>query len=121
IGHSEGGLIAPMVASVSQDVDFIVTLAGPGVPGIDILLEQQELIARAEGMSEQEIEDNRFINKIVLDYVTKHPGGDQLSDDVAKLMDSLLDVRQIQLPAGVSREDFIASETQSITSPWMVY
>ena len=37
IGHSEGGLIAPMVASDSEDVDFIVMLAGPGIRGDKIL------------------------------------------------------------------------------------
>ena len=37
IGHSEGGLIAPMVAAQSNDVAFIVLLAGPGLPGEEIL------------------------------------------------------------------------------------
>jgi triacylglycerol esterase/lipase EstA (alpha/beta hydrolase family) len=32
IGHSKGGIIAPMVASQSNDVAFIVMLAGPGLP-----------------------------------------------------------------------------------------
>lgn len=38
IGHSEGGLIAPIVATRSKDVAFIVLLAGPGVTGEQILL-----------------------------------------------------------------------------------
>ena len=38
IGHSEGGLIAPMVASKSKDVSFIVLLAGTGIQGDQILL-----------------------------------------------------------------------------------
>ena len=33
IGHSEEGLIAPMVAAESKDVSFVILLAGPGVPG----------------------------------------------------------------------------------------
>jgi pimeloyl-ACP methyl ester carboxylesterase len=40
IGHSEGGMIAPMVASRSKDIAFIVSLAGPGVPGHEILYTQ---------------------------------------------------------------------------------
>lgn len=32
-GHSEGGLIAPIVASKSSDVAFIVLLAGTGLTG----------------------------------------------------------------------------------------
>jgi len=42
IGHSEGGIIAPMVAARDPGVSFIVMMAGAGVPGRDILLYQQE-------------------------------------------------------------------------------
>jgi pimeloyl-ACP methyl ester carboxylesterase len=40
IGHSEGGAIAPLVASRSKDIAFIVLLAGPGVPGHEVLVTQ---------------------------------------------------------------------------------
>ena len=33
IGHSEGGLIAPIVAAGNKDVNFIVMMAGPGISG----------------------------------------------------------------------------------------
>jgi uncharacterized protein len=36
IGHSEGGMIAPMVAVKNRQVAFIVLLAGPGQKGLDI-------------------------------------------------------------------------------------
>ena len=39
-GHSEGGLIAPIVASKNKNIAFIVSLAGPGVSGYDILSKQ---------------------------------------------------------------------------------
>ena len=44
IGHSEGGVIAPMVAARDPDVAFIVMMAGSGVPGEDILVAQTLLI-----------------------------------------------------------------------------
>jgi len=53
IGHSEGGIIAPLVASRSDDVAFVIMLAGPGVPGDEILYLQTKLIARAAGVDEQ--------------------------------------------------------------------
>jgi len=49
VGHSEGGLVAPIVAARSRDVAFAVLLAGPGIPGDSILLLQQRLIATAQG------------------------------------------------------------------------
>jgi pimeloyl-ACP methyl ester carboxylesterase len=36
IGHSEGGMIAPMVAVKNQTVAFLVLLAGPGITGQQI-------------------------------------------------------------------------------------
>jgi pimeloyl-ACP methyl ester carboxylesterase len=50
VGHSEGGLIAPMVAVRDPDVAFIVLMAGPGVGGVEILEAQQRLIAQAMGV-----------------------------------------------------------------------
>jgi len=53
VGHSEGGIIASMVAAESPaDVRFIVMLGGTGLPGIDIKSLQDAAVRRAEGMSE---------------------------------------------------------------------
>ena len=49
IGHSEGGMIAPMVAARSNDVSFIVLLAGPGQRGEDIIYIQLEMVQKAQG------------------------------------------------------------------------
>lgn len=40
LGHSEGGVIAPMVASTEKEVAFIVLLAGPGQSGSEVLRQQ---------------------------------------------------------------------------------
>lgn len=51
-GHSEGGAIAPMVAARNKDVMFVVMLAGQGCTGLDVLLQQNEAIFRAKGISD---------------------------------------------------------------------
>ena len=51
-GHSEGGAIAPMVAARNKDVKFVVMLAGQGCSGLDVLLQQNEAIYRAGGVSD---------------------------------------------------------------------
>ena len=54
IGHSEGGLIAPIVATAGgEEVAFVVSLAGTGVTGGEILKRQLDLIARANGVPEE--------------------------------------------------------------------
>jgi pimeloyl-ACP methyl ester carboxylesterase len=54
IGHSEGGIIAPMIASRSTDVAWIVILAGPATKGEETLLLQSDLITRAAGMTTEQ-------------------------------------------------------------------
>jgi pimeloyl-ACP methyl ester carboxylesterase len=66
-GHSEGGIIAPMAASRSKDVAFIVLMAGTGLPGIDILKAQAELISRVEGASEAELKYSRDAQQRAID------------------------------------------------------
>lgn len=51
IGHSEGGMIAPLVASRRKDISFIVLLAGPGIPCIDLLTEQNVAIYKSTELS----------------------------------------------------------------------
>jgi uncharacterized protein len=63
IGHSEGGLIAPIVASTNPDIAFIVSLAGTGVTGQQIILRQAEEAGRASGIPEKNIKRNSEINR----------------------------------------------------------
>lgn len=55
IGHSEGGIIAPMIAARNHDVAFIVMMAGPGVPGDEFLVTQFELVSEAAGRSHEAV------------------------------------------------------------------
>lgn len=50
VGHSEGGLIVPAVAAADPKTAFIVLMAGPGLPGDQLLLKQQALIAKSAGV-----------------------------------------------------------------------
>src|SRR3954447_3541765 len=67
IGHSEGAVIAPLVASRSKDVAFVIMLAGTGVPGDEVLMKQNERILRAGGASEQTIKDQVAALRAVMD------------------------------------------------------
>ena len=59
IGHSEGGFIAPMVAAKSDDVAFIVLMAGTGLTGEEILYLQAALIMKTQGVDDVKIAENR--------------------------------------------------------------
>ena len=108
IGHSEGGLIAPMVASKSKDVSFIVLLAGTGIKGDKLLLLQQKLIGKASGISDDDLQKSELINRKAFDIVNKSNNLEQLRTDLTKyIKQQLKDNPDAEKPAGMSDDDFI--------------
>ena len=71
MGHSEGGLIAPIVASTNTDIGFIVSLAGPGVTGQQIIIRQSEDISRLSGVKESDIRESTETSKKVYKILRK--------------------------------------------------
>jgi pimeloyl-ACP methyl ester carboxylesterase len=73
IGHSEGGAIAPLVAVRSQDIAFIVLMAGPGVPFDQLMYRQEADLMRAEGAPESAISANKALVQQVFAIVREEP------------------------------------------------
>ena len=122
MGHSEGGLIAPMVASKSKDVAFIVLLAGPGIQGDKLLLLQQKLIGKASGVSDEDLQKNELINRKVFDIVNKSTNLEQLNIDLTNyIKQTLKDNLDAEKPAGMSDDDIVKLEVKQIATPWMQY
>jgi uncharacterized protein len=109
IGHSEGGIIAPMVAARNHDVGFIVMMAGSGVPGDQILVEQTLLISRAEGMSEDVAEKNAAEEKELLALVAKEEDSRTLQEQIREKL------------AGQVKQPELGAQTAVLTSPWFRY
>ncbi|HKR14965.1 MAG TPA: alpha/beta hydrolase [Pyrinomonadaceae bacterium] len=87
VGHSEGGMIAPMVAARSKDVAFIVLLAGLGQKGEDVIYTQTELIQKAQGTSAEITTQNlalsRRINAIVKSETDEKRIEQKINEDLA--------------------------------------
>jgi len=118
-GHSEGGIIAPMVACRSEDVSFIVLMAGTGIPGDELLLLQQRLLGEASGMTENQLDANDVISSRAFEIVknSKNPERD-LSDFMIETYRSL---PKNQIPNGMTEVDFVNAQVNQMTSPWMKY
>lgn len=67
VGHSQGGLIAPGVASETGDVAFVVLLAGPSVTGRELIQEQSRAMLEASGV--ELIEERLEIARTMMDLV----------------------------------------------------
>ena len=123
IGHSEGGMIAPMVAARSKDVHFIILMAGTGLRGDQVLLLQQELIAKASGVPAAAIEKGKVTNGKAFQMIVHATDNEQLKTDLTNYLTQIINdsTSGITVPNGMSREQFISLQVNQTMSPWMQY
>ena len=121
IGHSEGGIIAPIVAVRSKDVSFIVLMAGTAIPGSELLLLQQDLIGRANGMKEVDLKMVADLNSHIYKMVDEINNTDTLKAKVTNyLMAKSKELPDLNIPKGSTVNDFIDLQIKQLISPWML-
>lgn len=122
MGHSEGGLIAPMVAQQNSDVAFLVLLAALGLPASDILLKQIEEVGRIRGNSEDLIQEDLTLSAQAYQLIVQENDEAVLKQKLSQLFAEAYDntTEEERQKAG-KKEDFVAGQVQSLTSPWFRY
>jgi pimeloyl-ACP methyl ester carboxylesterase len=120
IGHSEGGVIAPMVAARSNDVAFIVMLAGTGIRGDAVLLLQQEILSRASGVSETLIAEQLKISSRVFERIVNAKEAVSPREIFDFMTGMKTDIEAV-VPEGATADDYIKSFVAQISNPWMQY
>ena len=119
IGHSEGGLIAPMVAANSSDIDFVVLLAGPGVPGDQVLLQQNQLLAKVAGKGEEQMAYGLQAAAGAFEIVKQNSDKEQLRNELKAYLTEAYKNPLAEVPEGMKAEDMIKLEVAQLSSPWM--
>lgn len=121
LGHSEGGLIAAMVAARNADVAFVVSMAGPAVIGHELIMVQQSRIIDAMGISGTYVDDQVALLARQLELV--------MADDIDGLrallndavIEQLADMSDVPAPFQ-SVEDFgqflVQQEMDQAASVW---
>ncbi|HEV3007078.1 MAG TPA: alpha/beta fold hydrolase [Pirellulales bacterium] len=93
IGHSEGGTIAPLVASQTDDLAFIVMLAGSTVTGEEVLYQQGAALLRASGASDKVLAAQRELQSRMFAIVKSTPDSNEavrkINAGVAEFVDAL--------------------------------
>jgi len=107
IGHSEGAWVAPLAASRSSDVAYVVLLAGPAVSGEELLYAQSRAIAEASGTPEPLIAGNIAVARRMYEIIKSEPN------------DSLARARLLELVEGVTAE-LPADQAAALDSLWSV-
>lgn len=123
VGHSEGGLIGPALAARDPKVAFVVMLAGPGIPGREVIESQLRAMVVASGAPAAEVERSAETEKRVLDAI--------IANDVAGARKVLMDAVTEKLgpqpstklpePARKTAEANVNTQVAQLSSPWFRY
>ena len=111
IGHSEGGMIAPMVANKNKSVKFLVLLAAPGIPILDLVLDQNKKIAESTNLPQEAIDEVLAIKSKTFNYAHLYNGKDFKIDFTNYLEENYPKMSEQE------REPFIAQ----MSSEWFRY
>ncbi|NWJ49667.1 MAG: alpha/beta hydrolase [Bacteroidetes bacterium] len=118
-GHSEGGLIAPIVASRNKNVDFIILIAGTGVSGEDIILAQAQLIGLKSGGSPEALKENDLFSRKLYSAIKKEPNNDKAIPELTKIYEEGIDNSKfLDDKVKVLQKKQMNSLLLQITSPW---
>ena len=111
IGHSEGAMIAPLIASRTKDVAWVVLLAAPATIGEATLLNQSELIGRAADLTDAQLEASLNFDHAAYDLV-------RTEKDAAALREKLHGlVKQSGLDAAMP-PTLLETQLRMMESPW---
>lgn len=118
IGHSEGGLIAPMVANRSSRVAFVVLLAGPAVTGEEIMYRQAELIGEASGSPLLARVLNRSLQQQLFEAVKSTDSPEALEDKVRSTLKLSKPADGEKDPQKNASQAAMEGQLQMIKTPW---
>lgn len=110
IGHSEGGLIAPMVATQSDRVAFLVLLAAPGLPGDAILADQLDRRIREQGGDRRIRALQQGTQQRIFEVLKQDADSATIASELRKIM--------IQ-SRGISGDETINREIERLMDPWL--
>ncbi|MFP9118455.1 alpha/beta hydrolase family protein [Flavobacterium sp. RNTU_13] len=120
-GHSEGGIVAPIVAVNNPDVDFIVLLAGTAIPGDELMVLQNYMIGKANGMPETELTKLSAINRNIYNLIKEEENITVLKTRLQAAFNK--DLKPILVANGIPEHQvtsYIEMQVSDITSPWYV-
>jgi fermentation-respiration switch protein FrsA (DUF1100 family) len=120
LGHSEGGIIAPMVATKTKDVSFIVLMAGTGLTGEQILYLQSALIQKAEGASDEDIARDRKLREQMFAVVKENQDSATIDKKLRVVLnDALANMSEKEKQEMGFSPEMVDMTIKQLLSPWL--
>lgn len=125
LGHSEGGMIAEMVAAQQKDIAFVVLLAAPGEPIIDLMTEQSRAVLQSSSMSQQQLESYLALRKSLSSAVSlvesdsaAHAAATTVVNDWLAKTPKDVALASTGIANDSSKQDFVNKAVEMLYKPW---
>ncbi len=119
IGHSEGGIIAPMVAASNRHVAFVVLMAAMGVPGDSLMLKQNEALMIAQGVDLASLNKLQAINAETYRFLKDIEVYTDANRTTLKYkLSSYWENMPIRMRKNVKKEAFVQGNERTLSSRW---
>ena len=127
LGHSEGGMIAPMVASSGKNVKFIVLLAAPGVQIMDLMAEQNAAIMRSAGIDSLFAESFKTVYTQMINAIVNAPDTTIAMNNALQALNSLQakadtnNLKKLGFRSPDDNRSYIRQQISVVSNAWFKY
>ncbi len=122
LGHSEGGLIAPMLAVRTNQIAFIVLLAGQGLPGQEVMAQQGQKILKAQGATVRQLERQTALQSRLFALVKAAPEPEALDRQIrAVLEEEVAKFSEGDKKEAAKLKAEVGAQIPLLKSPWLRY
>jgi pimeloyl-ACP methyl ester carboxylesterase len=126
VGHSEGGMIAPMVAVRSPDIAFIVLIASPGLAIKEMEYSEQARTLKSNGASGDLIDRNRALQENLFAVINRETDSEVVQNEFTSIITEFFKglIGEEKKITGISEENLkahIHDQFRRLHSPWFRY
>ena len=123
VGHSEGGLVALIVAGLTDGIAHLDLLATPAVPGDELLRAQQQKILEVSGADSELVEQARAHQELMLQAVATGEGWSEVEQSARRLARIQIEALPEETRASIVDveayiEAAIPQQMESLAGPW---
>ena len=126
VGHSEGGMIAPMVAVQSRDIAFVVLIASPGMAIKEMEFSEQARTLKAKGASDELVVRSRALQESLFAVIDQEVDGNVVQNEFTTIITEYFgglseEERRVAEISEESLEAYIQDKLKRLHSPWFRY